>query len=307
MTTTPPDHRPTAPVLVTGATGTVGRHVVDLLRRRGVPVRAFVRDRRRAVAVLGTDVDLAVGDLGDRASLDAAVSGTRQVFLACVNDPRQVAWETAAIDAAVDAGVRRVVKLSARGARTASPVAFGDAHGRVEEHLRGRGIAHVVLRPGFYLTNLLGAADAVRQGILPLPAGAARIAVIDPRDVAEVAVAVLAGADHDGRTYELTGPAAVTGDDVARELTALLGRRVDYVPVTDEVATAGLLAAGVPAWSARGTVAVFGELRRGAQSEASDVVRVVTGREPRSLADFLADHVAAFRTGDDALATTAGR
>jgi uncharacterized protein YbjT (DUF2867 family) len=294
-------------VLVTGATGTVGRHLVHLLRRRGVPVRAFVRDPGRAADVLGPDVDLAVGDLDDRSSLDAAMAGVDRVFLASANHPRQVAWETTAIDAATDAGVRHVVKLSAHGAAIGSPVAFGDAHGRVEEYLRGRGVAHVVLRPGFYLTNLLGAADGVRYGVLALPAAGARIAMIDPRDVAQVAAAVLTGSGHDGRTYDLTGPEAVTGDDVARELSALLGRRIDFVAVPDEAATAQLVAEGVPEWFATNTVAVFGQLRRGAQSEACDVVRALTGRDPRSVADFLADHASAFHAADDALAATTRR
>lgn len=297
----------TTRVLVTGATGTVGRHLVPLLRRRGVPVRAYVRDRGKAIDVLGPDVDLAVGDLGDRASLDAAMAGVDQVFLACANHPRQAAWETSAIDAATDAGVRRVVKLSARGAAIGSPVAFGDAHGRVEEHMRHRGVAHVVLRPGFYLTNLLGAADDVRQGVLALPAAGAQIAMIDPRDIAEVAAAVLTGSGHDGRTYELTGPEAVTGDDVARELSTLLGRRIDFVAVLDEAATARLIADGVPEWLATTTVAVFGQLRQGVQSEARDVVHALTGREPRSVADFLADHASVFHATDDALAATTRR
>jgi uncharacterized protein YbjT (DUF2867 family) len=294
-------------VLVTGATGTVGRHLVHLLCRRGVPVRAFVRDRAQATDLLGPDVELAVGDLDDRASLDAATAGVVQVFLASGNHPRQAARETAAIDAAADAGVTRIVKLSARAAGIGSPVAFGDAHGRVEEHLRGRGVAHVVLRPGFYLTNLLGVADGVRHGVLALPAAGARIAMIDPRDVAEVAAAVLTGSGHDGRTYELTGPEAVSCDDVARELSALLGRRVDFVAVPDEAATAQLVAAGVGEWFATTTVALFGQLRRGVQSEARDVVHALTGREPRSVADFLAEHASAFHAADDALAATTPR
>jgi uncharacterized protein YbjT (DUF2867 family) len=295
-------------VLITGATGTVGRHLVHLLRRRGVPVRAFVRDREEAIAVLGPDVDLALGDLDDRASLDAAMVGVAQVFLACANHPRQAAWETTAIDAAADADVTRIVKLSARAAGIGSPVAFGDAHGRVEEYLRGSGVAHVVLRPGFYLTNLLGAADGVRHGVLALPAAGARIAMIDPRDVAEVAAAVLTGSGHDGRTYELTGPEAVTCDDVARELSALLGRRIDFVAVPDEAATARLVADGAPEWFATTTVALFGQLRQGVQSEARDVVRALTGREPRSVADFLADHASAFHhVAGDALAATTRR
>ena len=99
-------------VLVTGATGTVGRHVVGALRARGVAVRAFVRDGDKATALFGADVELAIGDFADRASLDRALEGIDRVFLACGNVPGQVEHECAAIDAARAAGVERVVKLS---------------------------------------------------------------------------------------------------------------------------------------------------------------------------------------------------
>jgi uncharacterized protein YbjT (DUF2867 family) len=290
-------------VLVTGATGNVGSHLVHLLRERGVLVRVFVRDRDRATAMFapGDDLDIAVGDFADPASVRAAMDGADQVFLACANHPQQEAWETAVIDAAADAGVRRIVKLSALGARIGAPVAFGDAHARIAEHLRARGIAHVLLEPGFSMANLLGAGESVRQtGAIFLPAQGARVAMIDPRDVAEVSATILAGhghghgRDHDGRTYVLTGPQAVTFDDVARELSTVLGRRIDFVPVTDEAALGQLVEAGVPEWFATNMVTIFGFLRQGAQSEARDVVRTLTGREPRPVGEFLRDRAAAF-------------
>lgn len=284
-------------VLVTGATGTVGSHLVHRLRERGVLVRAFVRDPDKAAAMFapGTDLDVAVGDLGDPASLRAAMDGADQMYLACGNHPQQVPWENAAIDAAAEAGVRRIVKLSVRGAEIGSPVAFSDAHGHIVEHLRARGIAHVLLEPGFSMANLLGAADGVRQaGAIFLPGAGARIAMIDPRDVAEVAATVLTSEGHDGRRYELTGPEAITFDDVARELTAVLGRPIGFVAVPDDAALAQLVGAGAPEWYATNVVTVFRLLREGVQAEAGDVVHVLTGREPRSVADFLRDRAAVF-------------
>lgn len=282
-------------ILVTGATGTVGRHLVPLLRAAGAPVRAFVRDPARAADVLGGGVELAVGDLGDPASLRAALAGVDQLHLACGNHPEQVRWETAAIDAAADAGVTRIVKLSALGAGVGSPVAFTDAHGRITEHLRAAGPAHVLLEPAFLMSNLLAGADGVRGAdALFLPAAGAKIAMIDPRDVARVAAAVLTGDGHDGRRYVLTGPEAVTLDDVAEQLSAVLGRRIGAVPVSDGAALGQLAAAGVPEWFATNVVAQFGVLRGGAQSGVQDVVRALTGRDPRPVGEFLRDHAGAF-------------
>jgi uncharacterized protein YbjT (DUF2867 family) len=283
------------PVLVTGATGTVGRHVVGELRRRGVAVRALVRDPARAGDALGPEVSLAVGDFADPDSLRAAVHGTERVYLACGNHPSQVEWETAMIDAAVAGGVRRIVKLSAIDARIGSPVAFADAHGRIERHLRATGVGHVLLRPAFTMVNLFAAADGIRQaGALFLPGTGAKVAMIDPRDVAAVAAVALTTDGHDGRSYELTGPVALTFDDVAAQLATVLDRPVGFVGVPDAAAFGQLLGAGVPEWYATNVVAQFGLLRAGSQADVRDVVRVLTGREPRSLGDFLRDHAGAF-------------
>src|SRR5918998_1074413 len=192
-------------VLVTGATGNVGSRVVGKLRDLGVPVRAFARDAGQAAAVLGDGVEVAVGDFADAASVRRALDGVEGVFLACANVPSQVEHETTVIDAAAGAGVRRVVKLSAFGAEVGSPVAFWDWHGRVEDHLRASGVPAVVLRPTFFMTNLLGAAEQVRhEGALFAPAGGARVAMIDPADVAAVAAVALTEDGHDGRAYTST-------------------------------------------------------------------------------------------------------
>jgi uncharacterized protein YbjT (DUF2867 family) len=150
-------------ILVTGATGNVGSSLVAELADRGVAARAFVRDPDRAAAVLGPDVELAVGDFADPASIRAALDGVEVVFLACGNLPPQLDYETNVIDAAARAGVRRLVKLSALGAAPGSPVAFWDWHARIERHLEASGVPAVVLRPRYYMTNLLGFVETVRS------------------------------------------------------------------------------------------------------------------------------------------------
>ena len=148
-------------IVVTGATGLAGSEVVRALTARGGRVRALVRDPGQARRMLGGTVELAAGDLADPRSVRAALDGADTLFLSCADDPRRVGWETGAIDAAVAAGVRRVVKLSAVGARTGSPVAFWDWHGQVEQHLRASGTGWVILRSSWYMSNLLAAAAQV--------------------------------------------------------------------------------------------------------------------------------------------------
>jgi uncharacterized protein YbjT (DUF2867 family) len=302
-------------VLVTGATGNVGSHTVRELRERGASVRAFVRDPGKAAAVLGDGVELAVGDFSDAASVRRALEGVEAVFLACSNDPRQVEYETGVIDAAAEAGVRRLVKLSALGAEVGSPLAFWDWHGRIEGNLRASGLPAVVLQPSFYMTNLFGAAEGVRhEGALIAPAERARISMIDPRDVAAAATVVLAEDGHEGETYVLTGTEPITYGRVAEELSAVAGRPIPFVAVPDEAARQALVGAGIPEFVAGQLVTLFRLLRRGAYERSTDAVCVLTERTPRTLAGFFRDHAELFRVqsggpaaGDGQTVVSAGR
>jgi uncharacterized protein YbjT (DUF2867 family) len=290
-------------VLVTGATGTVGSAVARELRGRGLTVRAFVREPDRAAATLGEDVELAVGDFDEPASMRRALVGVDGVFLACANVPGQVRFETTAIDAAAAAGVSRIVKLSAAGAQVGSPLAFWDWHGRIEQHLARSGVPAVVLRPANYMTNLLASAETIAYTArLFAPAGGARVAMVDPRDVAAVAGAVLVKDGHEGQTYVLTGPAAVSYDEIAAALSAATGRPIAFVDVDDEAARQGMLEAGLPGFITDFLVALFGALRAGAHARPTGAVRAITGREPRSIAEFARDHAGAF--GGRAMAAT---
>jgi uncharacterized protein YbjT (DUF2867 family) len=318
-------------IVVTGATGNAGSEVVRALAARGARVRAFVRDAGRARAVLGGDaerggdaglggdvrlggeVELAVGDFADLRSVRAAVEGADALLLSCADDPGRVGWETAAIDAAVAAGVRRIVKLSAMAAEPGSPVAFWDWHGQVERHLRASGAGWVILRASWYMTNLLAAAPQVAaEGRLYAPAGEARIAMIDPRDVGAAAAAVLsdsgheASPGHEGHTYLLTGPRAITYAEVAAELSAATASKVEFADVPGDAARQAMIGDGLPGFVAGQLVAMFDRLRQGAGAQVTDAVETLTGSAPRDFAAFAADHARLFTPASAARPVTAG-
>jgi uncharacterized protein YbjT (DUF2867 family) len=282
-------------ILVTGATGTAGSQVVQALRARGATACAFVRDPERARHLFGDEVDLAVGDFADASSVRAALEGVEAMLLSCADDPRRVEWETSAIDAAVAAGVRRIVKLSTIGAAPGAPVAFWDWHGRVEEHLRASGVPAVILQSTFYMSNLLAAAEQVAsEGRLYAPAGEARVAMIDPRDVGAAAAAALTGAAEDGQTCVITGPEAITWGQIAAALSSATGREVEFVDVPDDGARQGLIAAGLPEFVAEQLITIFGQLRQGVAEQVTDGVYALTGSRPRSFAEFARDHAQMF-------------
>jgi uncharacterized protein YbjT (DUF2867 family) len=118
--------------------------------------------------------------------------------------------------------------------------------------------------------------------------------MVDPRDVGTCAAAVLTEAGHDGRTYLVTGPQAITFADVAHELSSIAGRQVTYVDLPDEVAVRGLVQTGLPEPVARVIVSVFGALRDGAGEQVTDTVRALTGRPPADIAAFLGPHAQLF-------------
>jgi len=277
-------------ILVTGATGNVGGHVVRALSERGVAVRAFVRDPKRAAGVLGPEVELAAG------SLEQSLAGVDRVFLACGNSPGQVAFECAAVDAAAAAGVSRVVKLSGPDAAVDSPLIFERWHGEIERHLAASGLPRVLLRPRTYMTNLLAYARTVAEtGMLFAPAGTAKISFVDPRDVGEAAAVCLTGEGHEGRTYTLTGPEAITFERIAAELSAACGRTITYVSVGDDEARQAMTAAGLPPMVADAIVAIFAAQRQGAMADTTGTLRNLLRREPRGIADFARDHAGMFR------------
>ncbi|MGZ4115308.1 MAG: NAD(P)H-binding protein [Gaiellaceae bacterium] len=193
-------------VLATGGTGRTGSKVVRALLERDARVRVLVRDPDKARTLFGDEVEIATGDFRD------ALDDVDAVFLSGPDDPRRVAWETAAIDAA---GERRVVRLSTIGAVPGAPVPFWDWHGQVDEHLRVSQARWTILQSSFFLSNLPAMA---RDGVVYAPAGDALIAMIDPADVADVAAEVLVDGGHERETLVLTGPEAITFAQAAGSL-----------------------------------------------------------------------------------------
>jgi uncharacterized protein YbjT (DUF2867 family) len=262
-----------------------------------VSIRTFVQDPDRAAEKLGDGVELAAGDFSDTASLHRALESVDHLFLTSADGPQKVEHENAVIDAAAAAAdVSKIVKLSTLGAKVGSPLPPFDWHGRIEQHLRLSGLPAVILRSSFYMSNLFASAEAIMHiGKLFAPANGARIAMIDPRDVATVAAVVLTTDGHEGQTCELTGPEAITYERIAEELSAATGRPVEFVDVPDEAARQGFVEAGMPDWLVKHLIGVFKIIREGALEQTTDTVRTLTGRDPRTFTQFARDHAGFFQ------------
>lgn len=291
-------------ILITGATGTIGRELCELVPASGVRVRAMARQPEQAATRLrarGTDsaIEWVQGDLSAPDTLHRALEGVERAFLLSAAEPRQAELEESFIAAARSAGVVHVVKLSALGAAPDASFPGGRLHARIERALERSGLAFTHLRPHTLMQNLLRSAAAIRdQGKLLAPMGNARISLIDARDVAAVAAAVLReGGRHAGKCYELTGPEALSYAGIAAELGAAAGHPVTYVDVTPAQARQAMLQRSIPEWLVDNILDLHACFRAGQWSDVKPAAREVAGRPARSFRDFAREHGHVFRRG----------
>ena len=281
-----------ATLAITGATGGLGGRVARRLADRGVAQRLVVRDPTRAPELPGAEVARAAYDDGE--AVRRALDGVDTLLLVSASEAvDRVRLHSGAVDAAVAAGVQRIVYTSFLACSPEATFTFARDHWHTEEHLRKTGVRHTFLRDSLYLDvfPLFAGGDGVIRG----PAGDGRVAAVARDDVADVAVAVLLGDGHDGRTYDLTGPEAFTLRQAAEELSRASGRAVTYHAETLDQAYASRAGYGAPHWEVTGWVTTYVAIAAGELDVVSDTVATVAGHPPMDLAEFLRRNPASYR------------
>lgn len=284
---------PTKAILVTGATGGIGRHLVQMLHEAGEPVRALCRRDDQVAALQARGISAVLGNLDDPASLLAAMQDCDRLFLLTPVTPAQRDSGRHAVDAAVSAGVDRVVHLSTADANTNSAVPWARAPAHTDQQLHASGLAWTILRPTAFMQNILQSAAAIRRGLLPQTSNRGGVGWIDTADIAAVAATVLTGAGHAGCEYVLTGPELLSIRDIADQLTDVLHRRVRYVHLPAPAFYGVLRLTGADPWLAHGLVRQFVDVVRRGQDNGralTDTVNTLTGTPARTFAQFAADH-----------------
>ena len=278
-------------VLVTGATGTVGRAVVDTLARADETVRGTSRDPDPDSAVAGTLDEFVGADFRHPETLREALSGVDRAFLLTPDGPEQVALKSNFIHEADRAGVESVTNLSVRGAALDAPEGIGRQHRLAEIQLEASDAASVHVRPTFLMQNLARhLADSIRQGKIVLPFGDGEFSLVDARDVGAVVATTLLDSDHREGPYLVSGPEAMDFGDVADRLSTVLDRRIEYVPVPPGEFRQSMLERGQPPWLANQFVELAAAAREGLTSPVTDAVHEVTGSEPQDIEAFARDH-----------------
>ena len=284
-------------IVVTGATGTIGREVVTALSTTpDVVVRPAVRADSFGKLPQGSTIQPIAFDWDDDNSYDRAVAGADALFLLTPVSDRQVDYGKKLVAAARRAGVQHIVKLSVAGAEYEPGIALGRQHREVERAIEASGIAFTHLRPNCFADNWLGYWRPDATGMMYLPFGDGRVAYIDARDIGVVAARVLTTSGHAGKSYTLSGESALSPAEVAGLLTEAAGRKITYVDVPPEAARAAMLGQGAPGWMVDGFLELFALMKAGALASTTSDTRTLLGHAPRSFAAWAKDRAAALRS-----------
>lgn len=281
-------------LLITGATGSIGRALVARLGRQDAAFRTASRNSGHGQAI----ANHVTMDFAEPGSVAAALRDVDVVFLNSSQHPDMAALQGAVVDAARQAGVRHIVKVSGGSAFTGpdSPSWVGRAHAEIEARITSSDMGWTFLRPRYFMQNLLNLTGPISEGKLPVPLTDQRLAPVDVRDIADSAATILTSpGDHNARVYDLSGPESLTFGDLAKRLSDLLGTSITHISPPLQAVVTALADAGAPEWQQRHiTEAMTIFATDGSVADVSPDVERITGRPAITLDRFVTDHKAAF-------------
>ena len=274
-------------ICITGAGGTVGSEVLNQIKSTGAQFRVAYFSAGKADRARSEGIDAAVLDYNEPDTLEAAFAGCESLFLLGPNALNQTELELNAVAAAKVAGVQHIVKQSVLGAEGVS-YSLAQAHRPVEKAIEASGLAWTFLRPNSFMQNVATfMSESIRaEGAFYSASGDAKIAHVDVRDIAAVAVKALTDDSHSGKAYELTGPGALSYDEVAAELSAATGRAITHVSLPPEDLKGAMLGSGMPEPLADRMLDLERYFREGNASSISDDIKIVTGNSPRRFQNY---------------------
>ncbi len=282
-----------ATILLTGANGTVSTATIAALQGSGHRVIGLVREAAKGKAL---GVELRVGDLDLPRSLERAFDGVDTAFLLSPFGPMAPYQQSNALWAAKQAGVRHIVRMSAVGAAHDAPTINGRLHALSDAELAASGIPFTILKPHFFLQNFLGSAEMVaKEGTLYGAFGEAKFPGVNVADVADATARILVEpASHAGKAYTLTSGRSLDMHQIAGGIGEAIGKRVKYVPLPVPTFVEGLARMGLSDYVQVAYRDYLTAYSQGWQSQVTDGVKRITGKEPRVFAEFARRHADAF-------------
>ncbi|MAF82937.1 MAG: SDR family oxidoreductase [Gammaproteobacteria bacterium] len=284
-------------ILLTGVTGKTGGAAASELIKKGVSLRALVRDADKASALKEAGVELVVGDAAERDVVARALDGVEKALLILPNSQEQQDMEMQFVDLAAEAGVRHFVKLSSLEALPEATSPIPSMHYAVEQHICTTDMDWTMIKPNFFMQNLLPSGFVIKaEGKFYLPMGDGVTVMMDCRDIGAVIAEVLVGTDHEGQSYKISGPELITFHDVADQFSEVLGKKVEYVnqdPAAYRERVAPFLSSE---WHLDAVMHLFSEVVDGVvMPTVTDTFEQLVGREPIPFRRFVQDHIGVYQ------------
>lgn len=282
-------------ILITGATGNISSGIITQLKGSEHRLLALVRNPEKAEHLNQHNLEFRVGDLEKPWTLGPAFAGVDTVWILAPPGPRAPEHCSNALWAARQAGAKHVVRLSAFGAAHTAPTINSRLHALSDSELVASGMPFTIVKPHYFMQNFLTTAQSVaQQGRLFLPLAGAKMGLIDSRDISDFAAQVLTTTGHEGKTYTLTGPASLSMHQIAMAMGEATGKAVTYVPVPLEDARRSMAQMGMDEWMVNLLCDYFAAYSANWGDLVTDDFQRVTGKVPRSIAQFAADFASAF-------------
>lgn len=291
--------------LVIGATGNIGSLVTPALLERGEIVRCMVRNPGKAQGLRDAGAEVVIGDLDKKETLAPAMEGIDTVFLVISINKNMKQQGLDAIDAALEAGVSRLIRYTAVKTTYDDEMPVAKMQEAIDTKLKASGLKYSHVRPHNYMQGLLAAVPTIQSdSAIYMPWGEGKVATTDLRDIAEAAVEVLTGEGHDGKSYSISGPEAITLHQAAAAISDAIGKKVSYIDIPPESAKEALLAMGIDSWVVDQYLKYFEAFKFNHASVVYDDLSKLTGRSARTIADFARDYAHVFNS--ELAKTTAG-
>jgi uncharacterized protein YbjT (DUF2867 family) len=282
-------------ILITGASGNVGKAMLHEVARKEPRFRGMYRSKEEAAkAPAGCEAVLA--DFSDKASLRKAMDGVAAVYVVCSPIPQLVELESNVIDACKESGVKHVVLNSALGAGDYGK-SFPSWHRKVEEKLKSTGLSYTILQPNGFMQNIVAfyAPSIRKEGAFYQAMGDAKVSHIDIGDVAVVAVKSLYAGEHAGKTYELLGPEAVSNEELAKRISKVAGRTVRFVDIPESAQRDAMLGLGMPEWQVKALLELQQYYRQGGGAKTDGLLKSLLGHDPATIDQYLQANAKEFR------------
>ncbi len=284
-------------ILLTGATGKTGSATAKALNERGIKFRALIRNEEKREEIESLGGEVVIGSIENKEAVDQSMVDIEAALILLPNSENQLSLEKQLVDSAKQAGANRVVKMSSIEATPDATSPIPKLHLESEEYIKQSGLSWTMIKPNFYMQNLLASAGTIKdQGKIFLPMGEGKTGMIDTTDVGKVLAKVLSEDGHESMNHEITGPEILSFYEVAEIFSQGLGKQVDYVDVPLGAYKETLGQFLTNQWHLDAVIDLFKGIADGGIEEKTDTYSELMGESPKSLSEFISENTFIFKS-----------